>query len=227
MQRFLFPRWSNPFLLVLGAALGGGGLFAAAVGGLVTDAVTLNIGYKPEQPVPFSHAIHAGQLKLDCRYCHNTVFEAAHAAVPPTATCINCHSPKNEQGQAALAAVHADSAKLKPIHESWKSGKSMQGIRVHNLPEYVYFNHAAHVRRGVSCVSCHGRVDQMEVVQQVHGLNMGWCIECHRNPEPHLRPLDQITNLGWEPPEGGVDPARLFYSPDEIHPRDTCSTCHR
>ena len=103
----------------------------------------------------------------------------------------------------------------------------MAWVRVHALPDYSYFNHAAHVRRGVSCVSCHGRVDQMEVVQQVHGLNMGWCIECHRNPEPHLRPLDQITNLGWEPPESGVDPASLFYSPDEIHPRDTCSTCHR
>ena len=93
MQRFLFPRWVNPFLLILGAAAAGGGVYALAMGGLITDPKTLNIGYEPEQPVPFSHAIHAGQLKMDCRYCHNTVFEAAHAAVPPTATCINCHRP--------------------------------------------------------------------------------------------------------------------------------------
>ncbi len=123
MQRFLFPRWVNPFLAILGIAIVGGGVFAAAMGGLITDPETLNIGYQPEQPVPFSHAIHAGQLKMDCRYCHNTVFEAAHAAVPPTATCINCHSPANDQGITALAAVHAESPKLGPIHESWKVGQ--------------------------------------------------------------------------------------------------------
>lgn len=237
MQRFLFPRWTNPFLLVLGAALGGGGLFAAAVGGLVTDPVTLNVGYQPEQPVPFSHAIHAGQLKLDCRYCHNTVFDAAHAAVPPTATCINCHSPKNEQGQSALAAVHADSVNLKPIHESWKSGKSMQWIRVHNLPEYVYFNHAAHVNSGVSCVSCHGRIDQMEVVYQHEQLSMAWCIQCHENPNEHLRPMEFVTKLDWEPTEEfwmenyGVEDqaafAEMVREEQHINPQRHCAVCHR
>ena len=226
MQRFLFPRWINPFLLLLGAAAAaGGGVYALAMGGLITDPQTLNIGYQPEQPVPFSHAIHAGQLKMDCRYCHNTVFDAAHAAVPPTATCINCHSPANEQGVTALAAVHPTSIKLAPIHESWKTGKSMAWKRVHNLPEFVYFNHAAHVNSGVSCKSCHGRIDQMEVVYQAKELSMAWCITCHRNPEPHLRPIEEVTNLAWEAPEDW-DPAE-HKKAQKINPQVHCAVCHR
>ncbi|MCG8653666.1 MAG: cytochrome c family protein, partial [Pirellulales bacterium] len=169
MQRFLFPRWINRFLGILAIALGFGGFYATLMGGLITDPQTLNVGYQPEQPVPFSHAIHAGQLKMDCRYCHNTVFDSAHAAVPPTATCINCHSPADDTGQTALAAVHATgekSGKLAPIHESWNEGRSVAWKRVHNLPEFVFFNHSAHVNAGVSCKTCHGRIDQMEVVYQ-------------------------------------------------------------
>ena len=230
MQRFLFPRWTNPFLTVLGAALGGGGLFALIFGGLVTDPETLNVGYEPEQPVPFSHAIHAGQLKMDCRYCHNTVFDAAHAAVPPTATCINCHSPREKDGgPTARAAVHADSPKLTPIHESWFEGKSMQWKRVHNLPEFVYFNHAAHVNSGVSCVSCHGRIDQMEVVYQAKQLSMAWCIECHQNPNPHLRPKEFVTKLDWEPPSDWDQEAFAADVRKEQHidPKRNCAVCHR
>ena len=236
MQRFLFPRWTNPLvglLLVAGAA---GAVFAGAMGGLITDPQTLNVGYQPEQPVPFSHAIHAGQLKLDCRYCHNTVFDAAHAAVPPTATCINCHSPANDQGISALAAVHSESPKLKPIHESWFEGRSVGWKRIHNLPEYVYFNHAAHVNSGVSCKTCHGRIDQMEEVYQSEQLSMAWCIDCHRNPEPHLRPIEYVTKLDWEPTgEDGqelTEEQRLEYGTklkDEkrINPQVHCAVCHR
>ncbi len=228
MQRFLFPRWVNRFLMVLGAAAVGGGLYAAAIGGLVTDPKTLNVGYQPEQPVPFSHAIHAGQLKMDCRYCHNTVFDAAHAAVPPTATCINCHSPAKD-GVTALASVRSDSEKLKPIHLSWESGRSVAWKRVHNLPEFVYFNHAAHVNSGVSCKSCHGRIDQMEVVAQAEELSMAWCIACHKNPAPHLRPKEFVTKLDWAPEEGWDQEA---FAKDEmekrdIHPQTHCAVCHR
>ena len=139
MQRFLFPRWTNPLLGLLAVAVAAGAVFAGAMGGLLTDPKTLNVGYQPTQPVPFSHALHAGQLKLDCRYCHNTVFDAAHAAVPPTATCVNCHSPADDQGITALAAVRATSPKLAPIHESWKTGRSVGWTRVHNLPRVRLF----------------------------------------------------------------------------------------
>lgn len=229
MQRFLFPRWVNPFLKVLGVALIGGLVYTLAMGGLVTDPETLNVGYQPDQPVPFSHALHAGELKMDCRYCHNTVFDAAHAAVPPTATCINCHSPPDEQGVTALAAVRAESNQLKPIHESWKSGRSMAWKRVHNLPEFVYFNHSAHVNSGVSCKTCHGRIDQMEVVHQHEELSMAWCISCHRNPDPHLRPQEFVTDLGWEPPKSWDQEtfAQELREDQDIHPQTHCAVCHR
>ena len=229
MQRFLFPRWVNPFLKVLGVALIGGLTYALAMGGLITDPETLNVGYQPDQPVPFSHALHAGELQMDCRYCHNTVFEAAHAAVPPTATCINCHSPADEQGVTALAAVRADSEALEPVHESWQTGRSIAWQRVHNLPEFVYFNHSAHVNAGVSCKTCHGRIDQMEVVSQHEELSMAWCIECHRNPNPHLRPEEFVTDLGWEPPEGWDQQAFAEEVREEqnINPLTHCAVCHR
>ncbi|HBJ38614.1 MAG TPA: cytochrome C [Planctomycetaceae bacterium] len=229
MERFLFPRWINRALLLVGVAALGGGVYAGAIGGLITDPETLNVGYKPEQPVPFSHAIHAGQLKMDCRYCHNTVFDAAHAAVPPTATCINCHSPANDAGVTGLAAVHQGSAKLAPIRESWETGRSVAWVRIHNLPEYVYFNHAAHVHAGVSCVSCHGRIDQMEVVHQDKQLSMAWCIDCHRNPTPHIRPSEFVTKLDWTWPEGvdGEAEAKKLIDQKNVNPQVHCAVCHR
>lgn len=227
MDRFLFPRWVNRFLLLLGAVVGIGVVYAGALGGLVTDPDTLNVGYRPEQPVPFSHALHAGQLRMDCRYCHNTVFDAAHAAIPPTATCVNCHSPADEEGLTALAAVRADSPRLDPIHESWETGRSMEWIRVHNLPEFVYFNHAAHVNSGVSCVSCHGRIDQMEVVYQAKQLSMAWCIECHRNPEPHLRPQEFVTKLDWERDPNVHPTGEELKEQNHINPQVNCAVCHR
>jgi hypothetical protein len=166
---------------------------------------------------------------MDCRYCHNTVFDAAHAAVPPTATCINCHSPAGEGGQPALGAVRPTSEKLSPIHESWKTGRSVAWKRVHNLPEFVFFNHAAHVNSGVSCVSCHGRIDQMEVVYQAEELSMAWCITCHRNPDPHLREQEFVTKLDWTPPEGRdqAEFAKAHREKYNIHPQTHCAVCHR
>ena len=162
------------------------------------------------------------------------MFDAAHAAIPPTATCVNCHSPANEQGATALAAVHAESDKLKPIHESWKSGKSMAWKRVHNLPEFVFFNHAAHVNSGVSCKSCHGRIDQMEVVAQHEELSMAWCIRCHRDPNPHLRPKEFVTKLDWkaEDHDWGEDGsqeefAKKVREEQNINPQVGCAICHR
>ena len=177
---------------------------------------TTDVGYSPVQPVPFSHALHAGDLGIDCRYCHNTVEIAADAAVPPTATCMNCHS-----------MIATDSAKLLPVRESAASGLPIRWVRVHDLPDYAYFDHSAHVSRGVGCVSCHGRIDRMEVVYQAERLSMGWCLECHRRPEPHLRPREAITDLDWTSSE---DPSVLgaeLRERNNINPSTDCSTCHR
>lgn len=229
MERFLFPRWINSFLLLLGGLIVAGVVYAGAMGGLITDPQTLNVGYQPAQPVPFSHALHAGQLKMDCRYCHNTVFDAAHAAIPPTATCINCHSPADESGVTGLASIHEGDTRLAPIHKSWESGQSVAWVKVHNMPQFVFFNHSAHVNAGVSCVSCHGRIDQMDVVYQARELSMAWCLDCHRNPEPHIRPMEFVTQLDWTWPEG-TDPeaeARKLMEEKNIEPLTNCAVCHR
>ena len=229
MQRFVFPAWVNPLLpAVAGFALIGlvyyTGVFAFAV-----DPMTSDVGYRPEQPVPFSHALHAGKLKMDCRYCHNTVETAGHAAIPPLATCLNCHSGKDAAGQTPSVAIHVESPRLAPIRQSAATGDPVQWRRVHDLPDYAYFNHSAHVARGVSCVSCHGRVDRMEVVEQRATLSMGFCLTCHRNPAPNLRPEEFVTKLDWEPEEG-QDAALIgaaIMLERGIHPSDNCSTCHR
>jgi hypothetical protein len=235
MNRFLFPRWTNKFLPVLGLLLLAGGGYAGTLFFVATDDTTLNPGYQPKQPVPFSHKIHAGDLKMDCRYCHVGVDKAAHASIPPTATCINCHSPEVDGQPPALAAVKHDSPKLKAVHESWKSGEeSVPWVRIHRLPDFVFFNHAAHVNRGVSCVECHGRIDTMEEVYQAKELSMAWCIECHNNPGPRLRPLDQVTNLSWEPEDGksreqvGAEILAEFEKAGNgVHPKANCAVCHR
>jgi hypothetical protein len=177
---------------------------------------TTDVGYAPQQPVPYSHALHAGQLGIDCRYCHNTVERSAHAAIPPTDTCMNCH-----------ANIRARSEKLAAVRESWETGLPIRWVRVHDLPDYVYFNHSAHVRRGVGCVECHGRVDLMEVVEQVAPLSMGWCLDCHRNPDARLRPPQYVTHLDWVPDGDPAVVGREIREALDIRPSEDCSTCHR
>jgi hypothetical protein len=180
------------------------------------SAENLNVGYAPEQPIPFSHALHAGELEMDCRYCHSTVERGAMAAIPPTSTCMNCHK-----------SIRTDSPALKPLFESAESGDPVEWIRVHDLPEFAYFNHSAHLSAGVSCVECHGRVDQMEVVRQEEPLSMGWCLECHREPETRLRPREFVTDLGWETDEDRFELGKMLMEKNNIHPRQDCTTCHR
>jgi len=186
--RFTFPRWANYALPVIVVMAVGGALYATVAVALGFSPKTLAAGYAPEQPIPYSHAIHAGKLGLDCRYCHTTVEKTAFAAIPPTQICMNCHS-----------VIKKDSERLKPLHESWTTGKPVQWVKIHDLPDFAYFNHSAHVNHGVGCVSCHGRIDQMDLVQQIAPLSMGWCLECHREPERNLRPVDQVTNMAWKP----------------------------
>jgi menaquinone reductase, multiheme cytochrome c subunit len=177
---------------------------------------TWRVGYSPKQPVPFSHALHAGQLGMDCRYCHTTVERAAFAALPPAATCMNCHKQ-----------IAPDSHKLLVVRETFAQDAAVPWIKVHTLPDYVYFNHSAHVTRGVSCVSCHGRVDQMEQVYVAKPLSMGWCLDCHRNPEPHLRPPEFVTDLNWVSEDGAAETGKRVREQLHINPSTSCSTCHR
>ena len=232
MQRFIFPRWINKFMILMGVLLVvGGTLYAGPMFMGATSPETLNVGYRPEQPVAFSHALHAGEMKMDCRYCHVSVDKWAHSSVPATKTCINCHSPNSPDGAPLLSAVHSTSPKLRPVHESWRTGESIDWVRIHRLPDFVYFNHSAHVNRGVSCVTCHGRVDKMEVVYQAKNQSMAWCIECHRDPAPHIRPVEFVTKLDWDAQKDmGRDAAELgaeLIKEKNIHPMTNCATCHR
>ena len=202
-------------------------MYIGAIVYAATAPETLSIGHQPKQPIPFSHKVHAGQLKLDCRYCHNTVDKAAHAAVPPSATCANCHSGADANGSVRISAIRSESLSLAPLRQSLATQQSIPWKRVHDLPDYVYFDHSAHVTHGVSCVECHGRVDQMEVVTQVKTLSMTFCLDCHRNPEPHLRPLDKVTDLAWVPDSSAEEIGKQLKEALGIHPRTSCSTCHR
>jgi len=216
MSALPFPKWTNTLRPALAVGLVGLPLYLALVIGYGTSAKTTAVGYAPTQPVPYSHALHAGQLGIDCRYCHTTVEEAATAAIPPTQTCMNCHQK-----------IRAESPKLIPVRESFATGMPVPWIRVHDLPDYVYFNHSAHVRRGIGCVSCHGRIDKMPVVAQEKPLTMGWCLECHRNPEKYLRPIEYVTKLDWVPAEDQKTLGRRLREQYNINPSTDCWTCHR
>jgi hypothetical protein len=185
---FVFPRWSNTVTLSVLLVLAIFPLYAGALLGYALDPVTLNVGYAPTQPVPYSHALHVGQLGIDCRYCHNTVEKADFAAIPPTETCMNCHK-----------AIRPNSDLLKPIRESYLTGNPVPWRQVTTVPDYVYFNHAAHVNASVSCIECHGPINTMDVVYQAKPMNMAWCLQCHRDPAAHIRPKDQVTHLFWQP----------------------------
>jgi hypothetical protein len=195
---------------------------AAWVGARVSrsDYVT-GAGVVREQPVPFSHDHHVSGLGIDCRYCHISVEKSAFAGIPATEICMNCHSQMWDK-----------SPMLAPVRDSYRSGKSIPWNRVHNVPGFAYFNHAIHVNKGVGCASCHGRVDRMPLMRQVHTLYMEWCLDCHRHPEQHLRPADQIYNMAWQSPpdqaERGRELLKTYHvDPETLARLTSCSTCHR
>ncbi|HKX31530.1 MAG TPA: cytochrome c3 family protein [Blastocatellia bacterium] len=172
------------------------------------------------QPVQFSHKHHVGDDGIDCRYCHTTVEQSAFAGLPPTATCMNCHSQ-----------LFAGSPYLEPVRESFRTGRPLKWTRVHDLPDYVYFNHSIHVKQGVGCSTCHGRVDQMPQTWSVASLHMEWCLECHRDPARYIRPRAQVFNMDWPPPgyDQTTEGRKLVQqyripAPAAI---TNCSTCHR
>jgi hypothetical protein len=168
------------------------------------------------QPVPFSHAHHVGGMGVDCRYCHTSVDKAAYAGIPPTKTCMNCH-----------LEIWKESPTLEPVRASLRTDTSIEWTKVHDLPDFVYFNHSAHVNKGVGCSTCHGRVDKMPLVWQEHSLQMEWCLECHRRPERYLRPREEVYNVAYEPPGDQEELGRRLVKEYRVATQTTCSTCHR
>ncbi len=198
-----------------------GGLFVVA--GLVYGLYLVNSspyvtqqGIAKEQPVQFSHKHHAGELGIDCRYCHTTVEQLAYAGMPATKTCMNCHSQ-----------IWTNAEILEPVRDSWRTDESIEWIKVYDLPEYVYFNHSIHVNKGVGCATCHGRVDLMNVLWQEPTLQMEWCLDCHRQPEKYLRPRQFIFSMDYQQPADQIALGNALKEEYDVETRVQCSACHR
>lgn len=202
-----------PLLSLAGALLGG--IVLIFIVWYYFSPEYTDVGYAPEQPVPYSHELHVGQLGMDCQYCHTNVEMSPTANVPPTQTCMNCH----EQ-------ILPESVALLPVRESWATGEAVEWAKVTFLPDYVHFSHAMHVNSGVGCETCHGRVDQMQVVEQAEPMSMGWCLDCHRQPELYLRPDDQVTQMGYTHPSDFLERNLLRIEQEGIQPPTNCSACH-
>ncbi len=219
----VFPKWTNrlPLMVTIGFVL----VASAVVAGVwyyFTPKYSW-VGYQPIQPVAFSHAIHVDQVGLDCRYCHTGVEKSWYSNIPASSTCMNCHNQ-----------VLKDDPRLALVRESAATGRPIPWVQVHKLPEFVYFNHSVHVNRGVSCVECHGQVNQMDEVYHAKPLSMLFCLDCHRHPADRLRPPDKITDLNWKWSEDPVKAAEMqklngekFVHDWHVESLENCSACHR
>jgi hypothetical protein len=212
----IFPTWANrtPLAILAGAAVVG--LLVPPVIWYYFSPEYTDVGYQPAQPVAYSHALHVGDLGLDCRFCHSTVERSAVASVPSTDVCMNCHH-----------VIKRDSAKLAAIQRSASTGEPMRWVRIHKVPEYAYFDHSVHIGASVGCSSCHGPIHQMEVVRQVEPLSMAWCLECHRDPDQYLRQPGEITDMEWQPPANQMELAASIKQELNLAPPEDCSGCHR
>jgi hypothetical protein len=213
----IFHRSANTLSKVslVGALLLAGGLLALimAIGG--SSYVTRANEYV-EQPIQFSHLHHVGDDGIDCRYCHTSVETSAFAGIPPTKTCMNCHSQ-----------IWATSPILEPVRASFRDDTALRWVRVHDLPDFAYFNHSIHVKKGVGCETCHGRVDEMPLTFQANSLQMQWCLDCHRAPEQFLRPREEITTMGYRPSEPQAVLGQRLAKMYAVQTQTSCSTCHR
>jgi hypothetical protein len=215
----IFHRSANA---IARASLVGAGVLAAlggfAVLGFSRSAYNTGQGVTLKQPVPFSHEHHVRGLGIDCRYCHTSVENAGFAGIPPTQTCMNCHR-----------LIWKDSPMLAPVRDSFRSGQPIEWARVHDLPDFVYFNHSIHVAKGVGCATCHGRVDQMQLMRQQASLQMEWCLECHRNPAKFVRPKAEVFNMEWRTDDQAALGAQLVKEYKIRPPQSltTCEKCHR
>ena len=201
-------------------SLVGAGLVVASLGFVIlllmrSDYVT-GANAHVIQPIQFSHMHHAGGMGIDCRYCHTSVEPSSFANIPPTKTCMNCHSQ-----------IWLNSGYLEPVRESFRTGNSLQWIRVHDLPDFVYFNHSVHIKKGVGCETCHGRIDKMAGIYQANSLQMEWCLTCHRAPERFVRPREAVFQMGYQPEGDQLEIGRRLVKEYRIESLTSCSTCHR
>ena len=219
----IFPKWTNqlPSRIIAGGVIAA----AAAVAGVwyYFSPKYTDVGYQPIQPVSFSHAVHVQQLGVDCRYCHNGVEKSWYSNVPAASACMNCHSQ-----------VLATDPRLALVRESYATGKPIPWVQIHRMPDFVYYNHAVHVNRGVSCVECHGQINQMDEVAQAKPLGMSYCLDCHRDPAARLRPPNKITDLTWkwsDDPKLAAQLQRMhgqqYVANWKVESLQNCSTCHR
>lgn len=198
-----------------------GALFFLAGGGWVVNELgrssyVTDVNVAKSQPVPFSHKHHVTGVGIDCRYCHSSVEETAFAGMPATETCMSCHSQ-----------IWADSPMLEAVRESLRTNRSLEWVRVHDLPGFVYFNHSIHLKKGIGCATCHGRVDQMPLMWKQNTLNMEWCLECHRQPEKYIRPRSEVFNMAYQPPADQRALGKQLVREYKVRKLTDCSICHR
>jgi hypothetical protein len=212
----LFPRSFN-FIAKASIVLGVGVVAGILVlGGVMTRSpYYTRVGEPREQKVPFSHKHHVGGVGIDCRFCHGSVEDSPFAGIPPTSTCMKCHSE-----------IWKDAPMLAPVRESAKTGKPLEWTRVHDLPDYVYFNHSIHIKKGVACVTCHGQVDQMPLMFKKNTLHMEWCLSCHKNPENFIGPKDKVFDPDWKA-EDQKTLGKKLVKEYNVRKLTNCSVCHR
>ncbi|MDP9122701.1 MAG: cytochrome c family protein [Acidobacteriota bacterium] len=213
----IFPRSANNVARISILALVVIVSFAGWLGlELFRSSYVTRQGEIHQQPVPFSHEHHVAGLGIDCRYCHTSVEQSRFAGIPPTATCMNCHRQ-----------IWTNADLLAPVRESYAKNIPLKWTRVHDLPDYVYFNHSIHVAKGMGCVTCHGEVDKMPLMYQNASLLMEWCLDCHRNPAKNIRPRSEIYNLHWQPPADAAALQAKLVKEYDVQSLTSCSTCHR
>jgi len=213
----IFHRSANTLAKVSifgGLMLVGGVLVVAYT--MDRGAYTTDVGMAKDQPVPFSHKHHVTDDGIDCRYCHTSVETSAFAGLPATETCMSCHSQ-----------IWTNATLLEPVRASFRTGQSLAWTRIHDLPEFVYFNHSIHINKGIGCASCHGRVDLMPLTFKVNTLYMNWCLECHRDPWKYVRPREQVFNMTYQPPANQEEFGRQLVKEYKIQSLTDCWTCHR
>src|SRR5579884_1608699 len=213
----IFPRSANSFAkMSIVAVVALAGTVIALAYTIDRGSFNTDVAVVKDQPVPFSHKHHVTDDGIDCRYCHTTVETSAFAGLPATEICMSCHSQ-----------IWSNATILEPVRASYRTGESLAWTRVHDLPEFVYFNHSIHINKGIGCASCHGRVDQMPLMYKANTLNMNWCVECHRAPWKYVRPREQVFNMAYEPPTNQEEFGKKLMKEYKIQSLTDCWTCHR